>query len=456
MGKKLKTIYEYFCGYSEEEIDKMIHGLSIEEKLLIRDRYGNDLHNPSTLESWTNEKSLKFYGTLVDKMRRLLQKSRKVEQSQDKQANVEVVETTRQEEKNTFQVLQPIPLLPQLLKLINDGKSNKEICANLNLTPQQLCKLLLKLKNMGLMVSKRYYSDGSIGYKQVTAMQELRYLKALHQDRTIITDTHENQLKFLVISDLHFGHQLERLDLIDRAYNYCIKNGINIILCGGDLIDGAYSKGEQRITDLYQQIDYFIKNYPFDKNILTFSVAGNHDISAFNKASLNIIDMCDNYRQDIIIGGYNNMGIHLKNDQILLYHHIDGGVIRQTDSPIILHGHSHKYTTTVKNNSLEVTIPSLSEICQPMPSALELNLFFDKGYIVNSKIKHVYFDTEDIVLGESTFDLRKNRGTSNEMIRNVELYKQPSTSKEGNTLVKKLQPLSQIEKFNKKYGNNIQ
>ena len=74
-------------------------------------------------------------------------------------------------------------------------------------------------------------------------------------------------MKFLLISDLHFGNELENLKLIDRAYNYCIKNGINIILCGGDFIDGSFSKGSQKITDLYDQIEYFIKNYPQDKNI---------------------------------------------------------------------------------------------------------------------------------------------------------------------------------------------
>lgn len=80
----------------------------------------------------------------------------------------------------------------------------------------------------------------------------------------------------------------------------------------------------------------------------------------------------------------------------------------------------------MKNDSLNVTIPTLSGIFQPMPSALELNLYFTIGYIVNSVIKHVYFGTKDIILSESAFDLQKNRGASNETIKNVELYKQSS------------------------------
>ena len=47
------------------------------------------------------------------------------------------------------------------------------------------------------------------------------------------------------------------------------------------------------------------------------------------------------------------------------------------------------------------------------------------------------------------FDNTDNKGTK----RNVELYKQSSTSQEEKLLVKKLQqPLSQVEKFNKRYG----
>ena len=77
--------------------------------------------------------------------------------------------------------------------------------------------------------------------------------------------------------------------IYNGAKNYCIKNDIHIILCGGDLIDGSFSKGSQKISDLYQQIDYFIKNYPHDDSILTFGVAGDHDLSALGKFSINMM-----------------------------------------------------------------------------------------------------------------------------------------------------------------------
>ena len=242
--------------------------------------------------------------------------------------------------------------------------------------------------------------------------------------------------------------------IYNGAKNYCIKNDIHIILCGGDLIDGSFSKVSQKISDLYQQIDYFIKNYPHDDSILTFGVAGNHDLSALEKFSINIMEVCNNFRHDIVIGGYNNTEIRLKNDKIHLYHHVEGGKISQTKAPIILHGHSHKYSTEMKNNSLNITIPTLSNINQPMPTALELDVYFSKGYIANSVIKHLYFGEQDVVLGESIFDLLSGRTVSYDEIRNVETYRQglEQNTDSEKVLRKTNRPLSQIEKFNKRYG----
>lgn len=306
-----------------------------------------------------------------------------------------------------------------LLQLVREGKSNREICEILNMSSNQLYDELLKLKTKGVKYSRKYYSDGSIKYNKIKKLKKLNE----NVNKTIITDNQENKMKFLLISDLHFGNEFENLGLIDRAYNYCIKNRINIILCGGDFIDGSFSKSPQKITDLYDQIEYFIKNYPQDKNILTFGVAGDHDFSTLKRASLDIIEICNNRRHDIIIGGYNNAEINIKNDKIHLFHNILGGRMHSAQAPIILCGHLHKYMTQQKNNSLYITLPTLSNINQQMPSALELDVSFSKGYISSTVIKHLYFGTQDFVLSESEFNLLNGRNTNNE-IKNVEGYRQ--------------------------------
>lgn len=89
-----------------------------------------------------------------------------------------------------------------------------------------------------------------------------------------------------------------------------------------------------------------------------------------------------------------------------------------------------------------------------MPTALELDVYFSKGYIANSVIKHLYFGEQDIVLGESTFDLLSGRNVNYDKIINVEPYRQnlKQNSDTEDVLRKINRPLSQIEKFNKRYG----
>lgn len=392
MGRNLQTIYEYFSDYTEEQVNNVIYGLSVDEILVIKSRFGNDLHNPSSQSDWGKENSNKYYGSIIPKMKRRLAKL--LEQEKD---------------VDDYQA--------HLLQLIKEGKNNREICEIFNISFNQLYDELLKLKTKGVKYSRKYYSDGSIKYNKIKKLNE-------NVNKTIITDNQENNMKFLLISDLHFGNEFENLGLIDRAYNYCIKNGINIILCGGDFIDGSFSKSPQKITDLYDQIEYFIKNYPQDKNILTFGVAGDHDFSTLKRASLDIIEICNNRRHDIIIGGYNNAEINIKNDKIHLFHNMLGGRMHSAQAPIILCGHLHKYMTKQKNNSLYITLPTLSNINQQMPSALELDVSFSKGYISSAVIKHLYFGTQDFVLSESEFNLLNERNSNNNEIKNVEGYRQ--------------------------------
>ena len=139
MGRKLQTIYEYFSDYTEKQIDDMIYGLSIDEKLIIRSRFGNDLHNPSPQKNWSKENSEKYYGTIVPKMKRLLSKDSK---------NIDSVDLPKQVEQDNRLVQQKseievVDYSAQLLQLLKVGKNNREICESLNISSSQLYDELL-------------------------------------------------------------------------------------------------------------------------------------------------------------------------------------------------------------------------------------------------------------------------------------------------------------------------
>ena len=83
MPRKLKNIYEYFNKYSKEEINEVILRLSDDEKELLYGRYGNNLEAPIKNDDFDKDKSYKFYGLLIPKMKRILANSRKKENVQN-------------------------------------------------------------------------------------------------------------------------------------------------------------------------------------------------------------------------------------------------------------------------------------------------------------------------------------------------------------------------------------
>ena len=196
----------------------------------------------------------------------------------------------------------------KLIELINEGKTCNEICHILNISNKQLYNNLTILQNKGFYYKRKYYSNGAIVYEPIKSIKKINEFYTSNES-SIITDSNELELKVLLISDLHYGNEFERNDLVDRAFNYCIKNDIHIIFLCGDMIDGTFSHVEQDISNVYEQIEHFVKDYPFDKNILTFSVGGNHDENGLRKSGQNIIEILRNYRHDIIISSYNNFFI---------------------------------------------------------------------------------------------------------------------------------------------------
>ena len=380
MGRKLQTIYEYLSDYTEKEIDDAIFNLSMDDKLIIRERYGEDLHNPLPRQGWNNDLSAKFYGSIIPRLRSVLLQNRK---NNTKEETIEIASLESTIKSNDIVLV--------LMDLLQKGKDTEEICNILKIDNKMLYKLLLELKNKGVKFTKEYSIGGDIHYKFINKIADLK-----QKAKTIIVPKSVNSVKILAISDLHFGNQKERLDLVDRAYNYCIKNDIHLIFCGGDIIDGAYSKEVQKITNSYEQAEYLIEKYPYDKSILTFAVGGDHDFSAFYRESIDIIEMCDNYRHDIVIGNYNNAIINMKKDKIQLYHYIKGGVVLKVDASLMLHGHMHDFGLRMQQDRLNVTLPSLSDIANTLPSALEITLNFKNDFIESTDIKHLYFDNKDM------------------------------------------------------------
>lgn len=295
----------------------------------------------------------------------------------------------------------------KLLQFIEAGKTCNEICYAFSITPQQLFQKLIDLQNENMFFERQYYSNGSIFYKPIQTLKKTDTYEKMH-DHILITEKKSTDLKCLVFSDLHIGNSKERLDLVDCLHNYCIQNDIHIAFCCGDIIDGIFSLSKQNTKNVYKQIETFLKHYPFDPSVLTFAVAGNHELQALKEEKIDFVDIIKNCRHDIVLSSYGVARINIKNDRILLYHHI-AETNPYCRSSLLLHGHAHKYKIDKKSNFLNILVPSLSAINESLPSVLEVIFHFDCGNIVCITIKQLMLGRKNYILSEIECDAFKRR-----------------------------------------------
>lgn len=308
----------------------------------------------------------------------------------------------------------------KIVKEIEDGKTCNEICSSLGISRKELYYYMQSLKNEGIDFIRKYYTNGIIMY---TSIKKGRDINTETNTVNLITQTRGNYEKFLVLSDTHLGNDRARLDLIKRAYEYARKNDINVVLLCGDLLDGTYTKGikERSINEIFDQIGYFIDKYPFDDSITNVTVLGDHDYSLLSTYGINLKDVLYNKRHDFLIGGFNNTNVNIKNDMIILNHHLNCGNITTGYSPIILKGHTHNYSSTKREDgTLDVNVPSISEVMDAHPSALTLELDFKDGYIVGADIKQILFLDKDYTISSCRYEFKRNNVEKTKPITNEE------------------------------------
>ena len=320
----------------------------------------------------------------------------------------------------------------------------------MKISHKKIYNMLALIRNKGFDFERRYYSNGDIIY-----VPKRTFIEEKKIGIDIITSPKEQNFEALVISDLHIGNANERLDLLNMAYEYCVKEGIHSIIICGDVIDGMCFPKETIHNNVYDQIDYAIKNYPFDKSILNYALLGNHDYNALKEYGQNLAKVFESYRHDIVSLGYCLGQINIKNDKIIVKHPSDifdniGLSIDPTKS-LVLKGHSHKMKISSSTNVTIVNIPSLSDLFKNgnmARSAVRMNLLFRNGVITNGEFTQlVFMDNKIYTACEFECFLGHGKNISN---GNVDL-EEDRTKKKVLRLPEKQVPMSQIEKFNARY-----
>lgn len=308
----------------------------------------------------------------------------------------------------------------KILELIKNNLSVSEISEALDIFPKQLFNYLTLLDNMGYNLVRKYYCDGNIRYG-------LNYNHNVDNEIAIITPFDLSELDLLVISDIHLSSSKERLDLIDKVYNYCIINNIHLILIVGDIIDGFVGQLPRKLNTAYEQIEYCVKKYPFDKNILNFLVLGNHDYSALVSDGLSLGKVLHNRRHDMIVTGYGEGKINIKNDFILLKHplkFVKAPQVTYTKS-LIIKGHTHRLKMWTDYDNFVIYAPSLSDINNEgiLPGAIHMKLKLLNGYIQKCYLNNLtYFKDNFYTTSEGEIYFNGKPFQGNKEIRNEEEF----------------------------------
>ena len=272
----------------------------------------------------------------------------------------------------------------ELFELLKQEVTLLDLANHFNLTPKQAYNRVQTLKNQGYNIYRKDFSTGDIQFSIINP------LVGDTNENILYTLPNTNFLRVIVLSDAHIGNSLQRLDVLDEVYNYCIKNNIHTIFNCGDLLNGLLGKSWGIVIkkDYEKQINMFLKSYPFDPSIINFSILGNHDRDFFN-GGLDLRQLLNKKRFDIKTLDYENAFIKVKNDEIRLIHPIENKFnFFANNSKIIFRGHSHASDIKTNENpgGFCAFVPTCSDILlkdgYSFPGIYDVKFIFNKNGLI--------------------------------------------------------------------------
>lgn len=344
----------------------------------------------------------------------------------------------------------------KILNLIIKDKTLRQISQDLNLSRKQVYYRIVSMENSGFSFKPKYYCNGDISFK-------LRKNVKSNEKNSIdiITPIGSKHFEAIFVSDLHIGSEKERLDLMKQVDDFCLKNNINLIFITGDVMDGFSYQTIRKHSTYEEQIEYAIKNYPYNENIINFACLGNHDIDSLLRNGQDLSTILKKRRYDIVPIGYAECVVNIKNEQIVLQHNINGFKNSERKNQLIFRGHTHrsKYIKDENNNHI-IYLPTLSDIlydetyfktgCKFLPTVFHLDIHFKNGYFDSVKLRQLLLGDCIHEVNEINLDILREKSKINSVIKYEEDFPIYSFD-EQNQKVKEYKCKSQIDKFNDRY-----
>ena len=332
----------------------------------------------------------------------------------------------------------------KIIEMIQNNATANEISQVVGISNEQLFNRLHMLKVKECNLYRKYYYDGEIGYQLCKGTNDKK-------DICLLTRPIDNEIKMVFISDLHLSNTKDRVDLLNQVYEFCSKEGIHVIINGGDLIDGFVGNiNSKKFKTADAQIRYVLNYHPYDKNIINFVCLGNHDYSVFENSGQNIETILSAQRHDIVSLGYGFGKLKIKNDEIIVRHKIPTMDFEKVNNYLIISGHYHQPKNICNEKITKINIPPLSEIVKDvLPGFIKATIRFNDGVINYGIFEQYVFLDKMYKVNESNYEIHSKNKTESIFIENEEdrmPYKEESKINVLKTYSK------QIEKFNKRYN----
>lgn len=154
----------------------------------------------------------------------------------------------------------------------------------------------------------------------------------------------DSRVKIGFVTDTHFGSLFDDIESVNTAYTIFEQEGITTVLHAGDICDGEKMfrghEYEIRIHGADNQIAYVCENYPAIPGITTQFITGNHDLSFYKHAGIDIGAQIAARREDLIYLGQDEANITFQSEHgkcLVRLNHPGGG------SAYALSYHGQKY-----------------------------------------------------------------------------------------------------------------
>lgn len=220
----------------------------------------------------------------------------------------------------------------------------------------EICNCYENDHDFNSLKEKFYYLENNILLSVLYSTG--KYYKQLNK---LLCTTSINDKKIIINSDPHYCSIYENMNYTYGMFDFAVANGFNVILNGGDIIEADINP--RKGLKVIKQADYFINEYPFDENIKTYALLGNHDYRAINKHPF-IRDVLSS-RDDINILDFKKSFINWDGNVISLQHTIDSYKLRfpSTVECLCFKGHSHYYHIKKKQHgkSERIFIPAMCD-----------------------------------------------------------------------------------------------